>query len=342
MGELDLKKKKMKNGTESSFNKHLPPFGRDGVGLLLQQGDKKALARCITIVENELEGYQEILTSLKFNKNTPVIGITGPPGAGKSTLINAVIKKLTDQNKSVGIIAIDPTSPFNYGSLLGDRLRMAEHFTNENVFIRSIATRGSLGGLSATIIEVVDIMRAFGTSAPSPSSKGEGGGPFDYIVVETVGVGQSEVEIIGLADTTVLVLVPESGDEVQSLKSGVMEIADVFVINKSDRAGASIFMKNIQQLVHSKPLSDWSIPVIKAVAIKHEGVDELIEAIDKHQLTGINTKRPYLLAEKAYRLIQNAKMKSVSKKILQQQIEIELKKSDFNLYRFVSSITEPN
>lgn len=291
----------------------------------LQQGDKKALARCITIVENELEGYQEILTSLKFNKNIPVIGITGPPGAGKSTLINAVIKKLTDQGKSVGIIAIDPTSPFNYGSLLGDRLRMAEHFTNENVFIRSIATRGSLGGLSATIIEVVDIMRAFA---------------FDYIIVETVGVGQSEVEIVGLADTTVLVLVPESGDEVQSLKSGVMEIADVFVINKSDRAGASIFMKNIQQLVHSKPLSDWSIPVIKAVAIKHEGVDELIEAIDKHQLTGINTKRPYLLAEKAYRLIQNAKMKSVSKKILQQQIEIELKKADFNLYRFVNSILE--
>ncbi len=291
----------------------------------LQQGDKKALARCITIVENELDGYLEILTSLKFNKNTPVIGITGPPGAGKSTLINAVIKRLTDQGKSVGIIAIDPTSPFNYGSLLGDRLRMAEHFTNENVFIRSIATRGSLGGLSATIIEVVDIMRAFA---------------FDYIIVETVGVGQSEVEIVGLADTTVLVLVPESGDEVQSLKSGVMEIADVFVINKSDRAGASIFMKNIQQLVHSKPMSDWSIPVIKAVATKHEGVDELIEAIDKHQLTGINTKRPYLLAEKAYRLIQNAKMKSVSKKILQQQIELELKKPDFNLYRFVNSVIE--
>ena len=261
--------------------------------------------------------------SLKFKKNTPVIGITGPPGAGKSTLINAVIKKLTDDGKSVGIIAIDPTSPFNYGSLLGDRLRMAEHFVNENVFIRSIATRGSLGGLSATIIEVVDIMRAFA---------------FDYIIVETVGVGQSEVEIVGLADTTVLVLVPESGDEVQSLKSGVMEIADVFVINKSDRAGASIFMKNIQQLVHSRPLNDWNTPVIKAIATKHEGVDELIEAVDEHQLVGSNAKRSYLLAEKAYRLIQNFKMKSISKKILTQQIEIELKKADFNLYRFVSSV----
>jgi len=315
----------MKNGTGSSFRKHLPPFGRGGVGLLLQQGDKKALARCITIVENELEGTNEILTSLKFSKNTTVVGVTGPPGAGKSTLINVLIKKLTDRGKTVGIIAIDPTSPFNFGSLLGDRLRMSEHFVNEKVFIRSLATRGSLGGLSAKIIEIVDVMRAFG---------------FDYIIVETVGVGQSEVEIVGLADTTILVLVPESGDEVQSLKSGIMEIADVFVINKSDRAGASIFMKNIQQLVHSKPLSDWNIPVIKAVATNNEGVDELIDAINEHQLIGVNTKRPYLLAEKAYRLIQNAKMKTVSKKTLQQQIELELKKDDFNLYRFVSSVLE--
>ena len=286
----------------------------------LQKGDKKSLARCITIVENELEGYEEILTSLNFNQNIPVIGVTGPPGAGKSTLINAVIKKLTTQGKSVGVIAIDPTSPFNYGSLLGDRLRMAEHFTNENVFIRSLATRGSLGGLSAKTIEIVDVMRAF---------------TFDYIIVETVGVGQSEVEIVGLADTTVLVLVPEAGDEVQALKSGVMEIADIFVVNKSDRDGANTFLKNLIQLAHSKPLSDWSIPVIKSVATSHEGIDELIDAINKHHTTGVNSKRPYLLVEKAYRLIQNHRMKSISKQILQKQIETEFKKPDFNLYRFV-------
>ena len=286
----------------------------------LLQGDKKALARCITLVENELEGYEEILTSLRFKSEVPVIGVTGPPGAGKSTLINAVIKKLTDEDKSVGVIAIDPTSPFNYGSLLGDRLRMAEHFINENVFIRSLATRGSLGGLSAKTIEIVDVMRA---------------STFDYIIVETVGVGQSEVEVVGLADTTILVLVPESGDEIQTIKSGVMEIADIFVVNKSDRDGANTFMKNIVQLVHSKPTSEWNVPVIKAVATKHEGVEELIELINKHHLGGTNAKRSYLLAEKAYRLIQNNKMKGVSKQLLQKQIESQLKNKDFNLYQFV-------
>ena len=286
----------------------------------LNKGDKKALARCISIVENELEGYEEILTSLRINQSIAVIGVTGPPGAGKSTLINAVIKKLTDQHKRVGVIAIDPTSPFNYGSLLGDRLRMAEHFTNENVFIRSLATRGSLGGLSAKTIEIVDVMRSFN---------------FDYIIVETVGVGQSEVEVVGLADTTVLVLVPEAGDDVQAMKSGVMEIADIFVVNKADRDGANTFIKNIIQLVHSKIESDWHIPVIKAIATKQEGVDELIEAINNHRTSGINSKRPYLLAEKAYRLIQNYKMKNIFKHDLQVQIEKEITNKDFNLYRFV-------
>ena len=286
----------------------------------LKQGDKKALARCITIVENELDGFSELLTSLEFNTTIPVIGVTGPPGAGKSTLINALITQLTTKGKSVGIIAIDPTSPFNYGSLLGDRLRMAEHFNNEKVFIRSLATRGSLGGLSSRAIEIVDVMRAF---------------KFDYIIVETVGVGQSEVEVVGLADTTVLVLVPESGDDVQALKSGVMEIADIFVVNKADRDGADAFMKNIIQLVHSKPKSYWNVPVIKAIATKGEGVEELIEAIDKHKTQGVNTKRSYLLAEKAFRLIQNQRMKGVPKQQLKEQIEVEMKRGDFNLYRFV-------
>lgn len=291
----------------------------------LQQGDKKALARCITIVENELEGYEELLTSLKAQKTIPIIGITGPPGAGKSTLINSVIKQLTAQNKRIGVIAIDPTSPFNYGSLLGDRLRMADHFNDENVFIRSLATRGSLGGLSAKIIEVVDVMKCF---------------DFDYLFVETVGVGQSEVEIVGLADLTVLVLVPESGDEVQTIKSGVMEIADIFVVNKSDRDGASTFVKNIITLVHSRleKDADAEVPVIKAVATTDDGTSELIQAIDKLHREKLNSKRSYLLTEKAYRLIQNKRMKDIDKVDLQKMIDEASGKPGFNLYAFVKGV----
>jgi len=277
-----------------------------------ESGDLKALARIISIVENETKGYEEILCSLKI-KNIPVVGITGPPGAGKSTLINTILKKLTDKGKRIGVIAIDPTSPFNYGSLLGDRLRMAEHFTNEKVFIRSLATRGSLGGLSAKTIEVADILRSFG---------------FDYVFIETVGVGQSEVEIAGLADTTVLVLVPSYGDEVQTLKSGIMEIGDIFVINKSDQPNADGFAKNIEQLAHIR-----NAPVLKAVAAEEKGIEEIIKKIDERS-NKTNHKKLFLLTEKAFKLIQNNRMKNVDKKKLQKEIEKEMKKKDFNLYKF--------
>ncbi|MFI5164699.1 MAG: methylmalonyl Co-A mutase-associated GTPase MeaB [Bacteroidia bacterium] len=288
----------------------------------LAAGDKKALARCITIVENELKGYEDILSSLKFNRNVPVIGFTGPPGAGKSTLINALLTSLSQKDKKVGIIAIDPTSPFNFGSLLGDRLRMSEHFSDENIFIRSLATRGSLGGLSAKAIEITDVMKA---------------SDFDYIFIETVGVGQTEVEVAGLADTTVLVLAPGFGDEVQAIKSGIMEIGDIFVVNKSDSAGAEGFAKTIEQLVHNREKSNWTPPVILASATNKKGTEEIIRNIEEHLAKTSNDKKVFLLTEKAYKLIQNNRMKNLDKKKLQKEIEKELKNKDFNLYQFTKN-----
>jgi LAO/AO transport system kinase len=281
------------------------------------------LGRAITLVENNYEEGRALLNALPFNTNTPVVGITGPPGAGKSSLVNALITFLLKQNFKIGVIAVDPTSPFNYGSLLGDRVRMAEHFNNENVYIRSLATRGSLGGLSAKIYEITDVMRHAG---------------FDVIFVETVGVGQSEVEIAGLADTTAVVLVPEAGDEVQTLKSGLMEIADIFVVNKSDREGADIFIRNLNALVHQKPASNWSIPVLKTAATAQQGIEELWMAIENHNKLKENKEhRQLLLLEKAVQLIQNEKMKSINKLNLKANLVKASELEGFNLYQFIKS-----
>jgi LAO/AO transport system kinase len=290
----------------------------------IRTGDTLALARGITIVENDLEGASELLASIDPENAPPVVGITGPPGAGKSTLISSLIAQLTSAGKKVAVIAVDPTSPFNFGSLLGDRLRMSEHFTNPNVFIRSLATRGSLGGLSAKAIEVSDVIRAAG---------------FDLVIIETVGVGQSEVEIAGISDTTVLVLVPESGDEVQALKSGVMEIADIYVVNKADRPGANTFIKNIQALLHQREGSDWTPRVVKTVATKSEGAEELYADILAHRAEGlINARKQFLYTEKAWRLIQQEKMKNIDREMLHKKVGIALSAGKFQLYRFVNEI----
>lgn len=289
----------------------------------IQSGDVRALARAITIVENDLEGSDALLEMLDLEKAAPVIGITGPPGAGKSTLISSLISHLTSQGKKIAVIAVDPTSPFNFGSLLGDRLRMAEHFTNPNVFIRSLATRGSLGGLSAKAIEVSDVIRSAG---------------FDLVIIETVGVGQSEVEIAGLADTTILVLVPESGDEVQALKSGIMEIADIYVINKSDRAGANTFVRNLQALLHHREGTNWIPRLVKTVATKNEGAEELYQDILDHQREGIsNSRKTFLFTEKAWRLIQQSRMKDLNREELQKQVSKALSDKKFQLYRFIQN-----
>lgn len=289
----------------------------------LSQGSPRALARCITLVENEAAGYEDLLAGLPANDHTRVVGITGPPGAGKSTLVNGLIQLLLEQGKKVGIIAVDPSSPFNYGALLGDRVRMSQHFNNDNVFIRSMASRGALGGLSPRIIEVSDLMKAAG---------------FDYLFIETVGVGQSEVEIAGIATTTVVVVVPEAGDEIQTMKAGLMEIADIFVVNKADRTHADVFVKNLRLLAHSRPVET---PVLKTVATQEQGLAELVAAIDQHQarLIAHPDKHAQLLAEKAWQLIQRRQMQAFHRQTLYQQIKQALAQGDFNLYRFVQTAT---
>jgi len=276
----------------------------------------RSVARALTVVENDLDGADELLKSLVFSKSCPVIGITGPPGAGKSTLVNALISDLLTGGNKVAVLAIDPTSPFNFGSLLGDRIRMAPHFNHPDVFIRSLATRGSLGGLSAKAIEMTDVLRAAG---------------FDYILVETVGVGQSEVEIAGLADITLLVLVPESGDEIQNIKSGLMEIADAFIVNKGDRADADLFVNNLKKIQKSEA----GLPVFKTVASKDIGTSEIIGFIQSKS-SAANSRKELLLAEKAYQIIRQKRMTGIDKKKLQQDIAEALLSDDgFNLYSFV-------
>ena len=254
----------------------------------------------------------------------PVIGITGPPGAGKSTLVNGLVQYYVDKGLKVAVLAVDPTSPFNMGSLLGDRIRMASHYTNPNVFIRSLATRGSLGGLSAKTIEITDILKAAG---------------FDKIIIETVGVGQSEIEIAGIADTTVLVLVTEAGDDIQNMKSGIMEIADIFVVNKADRPGSDLFKANLAKILHQKPASAWMPPIIATTATENTGIDTLAEAIESHlQSSRTLSRRAYLLAEKAYQLIQSERMKDIDKHKLADTILKKLEGGEFNLYSFVDGI----
>ncbi|UYQ92564.1 methylmalonyl Co-A mutase-associated GTPase MeaB [Chitinophaga horti] len=288
----------------------------------LLEGHIKTLARCISLVENEAEGYEQLLEQLPAATNTRVVGITGPPGAGKSTLVNALISELLAQQKKVAIIAVDPSSPFNFGALLGDRIRMSQHFNNPDVFIRSMASRGALGGLSPKVIEVSDVICAAG---------------FDYLFIETVGVGQSEVEIAGIADSTVVVVVPEAGDEIQTMKAGLMEIADVFVVNKADRANADEFVKNLRLLAHTRQTDSWEIPVVKTVATQEQGVHDLIEALQKHQsqLRGSNVRKSILMAEKAYQLIQHRRMRNVNKRALQEEITGLLNNGNFNLYQFI-------
>ena len=292
----------------------------------LDRGDTTALARAISVVENQLDGFERVLARVHERvgrKGARRVGVTGPPGAGKSTLTEQLIRHFRGQGLTVAVVAVDPTSPFSGGALLGDRIRMDSVSLDPGVFIRSMATRGSVGGLATTTEEVCDVLDAFG---------------FDRILIETVGVGQTELDIARTAETTVLVLVPESGDGIQTLKAGVMEVADVFIVNKSDRPGADRLCQEIEVMLgirrgnafrhiapHHRPEAQvgeggrgrarvdgaWEPPVLTTVASTGVGINELVAALDRHraflEASGrLDTRRRERLAERTRAVVDRA------------------------------------
>lgn len=231
--------------------------------------EKRALARAISLIENGDPQGAEIVSALyPRTGKARIVGFTGPPGVGKSTLIGALVKELRGHDRRVGVLSIDPSSPFTRGALLGDRIRLSEHFLDEGVFIRSMASRGALGGLAEASLQAALVMDAAG---------------FEEVLLETVGVGQAEIDIVDHADTVVLALMPGSGDSIQALKAGVMEIPDVIVVNKAEHPLTDTMVREIRTALSLGPAGDWKVPIIKTVASKGEGIADLLDAIERHR-----------------------------------------------------------
>jgi len=286
------------------------PMISNNIAVNIFKNDKKFVSRTISKIETGNSDSIEILKELHKNTGRAYrIGITGPPGAGKSTLTNQITKYYRLQNKTVGIIAVDPTSPFSGGALLGDRVRMSEVGCDDGVFIRSMATRGSLGGLSRKTIDAADVLDAAG---------------YDIIIFETVGVGQSELDIAKAADTTIVVLIPESGDSIQAMKAGLMEIADFFVLNKSDRPGSDTAITAVRTILmfRNHTEKDWMPTIIKAIATENGGTKEIVTEIERH--------KNYLLNNELLQKNRQKNYKVRIKEIVEELIKDELWKDHRN------------
>jgi LAO/AO transport system kinase len=287
----------------------------------LRSGDARALARAISTVENRTPEWSELLKALfPHSGKAGVVGLTGPPGAGKSTLVDHLARLYRKEERTVGIIAVDPTSPYTGGAILGDRIRMQQHFSDPGIYIRSMATRGSLGGLARTTADVATVLDASGR---------------DIVLIETVGVGQDEVDIVRLADITVVILVPGMGDDVQTIKAGIMEIADIFVINKSDREGAERVEREIRALQSLAARQDgWTPPIVKTVATEGAGISELAAAIAGY---GAYLQKDNLALKKRVQNWQERLVEMLRDAMLDKARE---QLSDGNLVRLASEIAE--
>jgi len=307
----------------------------------LSAGSVRAMARLITVVENELPGSVEAMATIyPKTGHAYVVGITGPPGSGKSTLTDKIARALRKRNYTVGIVAVDPSSPFKGGALLGDRLRMLDVANDDGVFFRSMATRGAMGGLSRAAADTVKILDAFGK---------------DFILVETVGVGQDEVDIVKTADTTLLISVPGLGDAVQALKAGVMEIGNIYVVNKADRDGADrlvmelSMMRDLSASPNPSP-SSWAPPIIKTVATKDEGIAELTEKIFEHRKfledgDGLSRKRTKRVEKEVITLIEKEISRCISRMLKDDrtfdEVIGQVAARERDPYSFARTITEP-